>query len=49
MNKKDASIVKSYRESYAYDLYDAYGRFSAEKARTWEYCEELCRNMMAKD
>lgn len=41
MNKRDAKIVKAYEESSVYHLHEAYGRFSAEKARAWKYCEEL--------
>lgn len=31
----------AYKNSTAYELYDVYGRYSAAKAKAWDYCKEL--------
>ena len=33
----------AYKRSTKYSLYDAYGRFSKEKAEAWQYCEDLMK------
>ena len=35
--------IKAWRNSDMYSLYHAYNDFSANKARAWRYCEELCK------
>lgn len=31
----------AYQRSTSYELYDVYGRYSAAKAKAWDYCKEL--------
>lgn len=31
----------AYNRSTHYELYDVYGRYSAAKAKAWDYCKEL--------
>ena len=42
MRTREARAYESYRNSYMYDLWDAYDRFSHAKRNAWEYCKNLC-------
>lgn len=35
----------AYLNSDAYDISQAYGRYSTAKSRAWEYCRELCERL----
>lgn len=37
--------IRTYENSRATKLSDVYGRYSAEKARAFRYCEQLCEKL----